>query len=164
MTKTGHLKNKKFRTALAYEIRWRGYLEFTHNRFISNLKLSSGDRILDVSCGTGLLAKKLTDRNIPFDTMVLNDVSAEMQRLARERFQNNSDITFTNYPAEEMGFPDDSFTSIFCLNAFHCYHNQRKAMSEFGRLLRPGGQALSAGLGPKRIIFCGKQHYFMVGR
>ncbi|HLR31377.1 MAG TPA: class I SAM-dependent methyltransferase [Fodinibius sp.] len=122
-----------------YETRWSGYLTHSHQKFLRELSVASGEVILDLSCGTGLLAQHIVDRGYAFQKLVLNDISAEMQQYARDRLATRNDMDFTSFPADSIDFPADTFDKVFCLNAFHNYANQPQVLNECYRSLKPGG-------------------------
>lgn len=128
------------RRADAYENRWKRYLEHTHHAFLARLETSPDDIILDLSCGTGLLARQMIDRGYRFGRMVLNDISDRMLASARRRLGDNPAIGFTAHEASDLPFDGGSFTKILCLNAFHHYRDKQAAAAECRRVLRPGGQ------------------------
>lgn len=124
-----------------YENRWRLYLSHTHEVFLSQFSSDKDDILLDLSCGTGLLASQLIDRGFTFDRIVLNDLSEEMLSIARQRLEGKSKkISFSNHTASALPFPSRSFTKIICLNSFHHYPDQSSAVRECHRLLKPGGK------------------------
>ena len=123
----------------AYEARWSTYLAHTHRMFLAKVSIARRYVILDLSCVTGLLAKHIVGREDAFQKLVLNDISAEMQRYARDRLTAREDIAFTSFPAESISFPAAAFNKIFCLNAFHNYSNQSQVLDECYRSLKPGG-------------------------
>lgn len=128
------------RLAEGYEERWNDYLTHTHSAFLDEIETDSDDTILDLSCGTGLLAEQLINHSYPFKKLVLNDIASGMQQKAKERLVNREDITFTNFPAEKLDFETSSFTKLFCLNSFHNYNHQQKVLQECRRILQMGGQ------------------------
>lgn len=127
------------RRAENYEERWQKYLDQTHDFFLDHIQTGKDDILLDLSCGTGLLAHQLRERNMPFQKMALNDPSDKMLAIARERLGGDSRISFSQYPAHLLDYKDQSFTRVFCLNAFHFYHHQKEVLKEIKRILRPGG-------------------------
>lgn len=129
------------RLAENYENRWRQYLSHTHEIFLSKLSPDKHDILLDLSCGTGLLASQLLDKGFTFDRLVLNDLSEEMLSIARQRLEKKSKkIRFSNHSVSSLPFESQSFTKILCLNSFHHYPDQSSAIRECRRLLKPGGQ------------------------
>lgn len=128
--------------AREYEQRWKGYLKNTHNKLLEALipDLEPDDRILDVSCGTGLLAKELLEQNAPFRELVLNDISPRMLGIAQARLPTDFRLSYTSYPAEELQFDQNRFTKVICLNAFHNYHRPSVAARRFKDVLTPDGR------------------------
>jgi len=125
-----------------YERRWRGYLDHTHQMLLGVLlnDLQENDSILDVSCGTGLLASQLIEKRASFQELVLNDISPRMLGIARNRLPNDPRISFTAWPAEDLQFEGNRFTKIICLNAFHNYEKPSLVLKKFKQLLTPNGK------------------------
>ena len=128
------------KTAAAYEDRWGNYLDHTHRRFLESIEIEPNDTILDLSCGTGLLAKHIIERGDSFQQLVLNDVAVDMQDHGRKRFKNRTDVSFTSFSAEAIDQPANHFDKIFSLSAFHNYPQQNKVLAQCHRILKPGGQ------------------------
>lgn len=122
-----------------YEQRWASYLQHTHNAFLKHLNFSETDRVLDLSCGTGLLACEIREQGKGFDQLILNDPSSNMLDIARNRLSNHGNIDFSNAPAHRLPFEDHSFNRVLSLNAFHNYEHQLQVISEISRVLQPGG-------------------------
>ena len=53
-------------------------------RILDNAKVTTGSRVLDIACGTGVLIGDYLRRNVESVTAV--DISPEMIRIAREKF------------------------------------------------------------------------------
>lgn len=122
-----------------YESMYSSYLQHTHFKLLSKLNLLPADRVLDISCGTGLLIKMMIDKKIVCSEWVLNDPAADMLAKAKEQLKDHANITFTNYYAEDLDFPDQFFDKIICLNSFHYYTGQTLVLKNLYRLLKPGG-------------------------
>lgn len=137
MSDTARSYNKN---AADYERRWAAYLEHTHSRFIERLNFSETDYLLDLSCGTGLLAGKLLENEKRFGQLTLNDPAEKMLNIARSRFSSHPRIRFSGAAAHELPFRDNSFDLILSLSAFHNYRYQHTVIAEIGRLLKPGGR------------------------
>ncbi len=122
-----------------YECRWQKYLVHTHKKLLAELESEEGDYILDISAGTGLFAKYALEEGKKFSKLVLNDVSSEMLEIAKKRFSEHPQVVFSSSPAESLNLKSKSFDSVICLNAFHHYEHQERALSEICRVLKPGG-------------------------
>lgn len=127
-------------SAAKYEERWANYLDHTHQRFLAEIEIQANDHMLDLSCGTGLLAKYIIERGGYFQQLVLNDVAAEMRAYARQRFEERADVSFTSFSAEVIEQPNNYFDKIFSLSAFHNYPQQKQVLAECHRVLKPGGR------------------------
>ena len=98
------VEEKEGISAKDYEQKWSGYLRNTHDKLLGLLysEADEDDRILDVSCGTGMLARLVLERNLPFKEYVLNDISPRMLETARGRLPEDRRISFSSYAAEKL--------------------------------------------------------------
>lgn len=128
------------RQAASYEAKWKNYLARTHEAFLRRITTTADDTILDVSGGTGLLAKMLVDGNYAFKYLAVNDPSEKMLAIARDRLSDKERISFSNYQAEEISVKPNQFDRIFCLNSFHYYTNQPEVLERLNIMLKPGGR------------------------
>lgn len=127
------------KNARNYEQKWSSYLDHTHSVLLTDFESDAGFEILDISAGTGLFAEHLIEAGHDFSTLTLNDVSAGMLKLAKQRLDDRNDIKFSCVYAEELSFEDSSFDIVISMNAFHNYAEQGKALKQIERVLKPGG-------------------------
>lgn len=109
--------------------------------------LHSGDRVLDVACGTGVLAREALERVGPSGSVVGLDISAPMLALA-ERLQPR--IHWHRGAAEALDFPDGSFDAVLCQFGLMFFTDKIGALRQMWRVLAPGGRlavAVWSGLG-----------------
>ena len=101
--------------------------------------------VLDVATGTGRVPLIMA-RYAQFAGHVIGlDASRRMLRVARkkvsaERFE--AFISLTRGDAHDLPFPDNSFDVVTCLEALEFLSDQRAALAEMIRVLRPGGLLL----------------------
>lgn len=120
-----------------YEKKWEGYLKNTHQKLWPVLEIQEGDSVLDVSAGTGLLAQQILEE-FSIQKLILNDISSEMQSLAKSRLAEYENIEYTSSSAEALDFEPGSFDHIISLNAYHNYPRQNEFLVKVFEWLKPG--------------------------
>lgn len=101
----------------------------------------SGDRVLDVGCGTGEDACYLTSRGVRVWAI---DASAEMVRAARARGVNARIMG-----VEAMNAPSPLFDgAVSNFGVLNCVSDLPGAALNIGRAIRPGGRLIICLMGP----------------
>ncbi len=90
-------------------------------------------RILDLGCGTGISTRQLAT----LGTVIGCDPDSIMLRSAR-RYPKTAHETYKLGSAEKLPFPDSTFDAVTAFASFHWFNN-RKALAEIKRVLKPGG-------------------------
>lgn len=111
--------------SLGQDPRWR-------RAMVAGLELRAGERLLDVACGTGSVARLATGRGCE---VVALDQSAAM--LAQARATGLSSVRAT---AERLPFPDASFDALTFTYLLRYVADPAACMRELARALRPGGR------------------------
>lgn len=96
-------------------------------------------KILDVGCGAGQEMLPFVERTDAFCVGI--DVAEEFGQIGREFFQKQSyenRVSFVRSRGESLPFAEDSFDVVLCRVALP-YMNNRQAISEISKVLRPGG-------------------------
>jgi len=127
-------------TALVQHLAYRP----AHDAVLSELRRSTLERVLDVGCGTGLLATRI-QREIRPGATVGCDFSRGM---LREAARNRHGLPWVRGNALQLPFCDASFDTLVSTEAFHWFPDQAAALGEFHRVLRPGGRLLLALVSP----------------
>lgn len=115
-----------------------------------------GGRVLEVGVGTGISLPQYAPHVRIFGT----DISEQMLNKARRRVE---ELKLKNVEglavmdAENLEFADDSFDVVMAQYVVTAVPNPEKAMDEFARVLRPGGELIiltrvSADAGMRRFI------------
>jgi len=95
--------------------------------------------VLEIAVGTG--------RNLPFYPpgvrLTAIEFSPSMLAIARQRAQEQGfDVDLREGDAQALEFPDRSFDSVVCTLALCSIPDDRQAVAEARRVLRPGGRFL----------------------
>ena len=72
------------------------------NEILDVEKISSGNSVLDIACGTGVMIDYYIERNVSKVTGV--DISSKMIEIARNKFKKYAFIDFLCEDAEEFNF------------------------------------------------------------
>ncbi len=99
--------------------------------------VGSGDRVLDVACGTGVLARAASERVGPTGSVVGVDINADMLSVARTRAPH---VTWTEGPAEALPFPEGAFDVVVSQFGLMFFDDRGAAVREMARVLRPDGR------------------------
>jgi ubiquinone/menaquinone biosynthesis C-methylase UbiE len=124
-----------------YDRRFAAYSDATLSaamHALDGLIRPSDRHLLDVACGTGLLAVKVATA---FPSLAITgvDLSAPMLRQAQRRLPDPRFVWRVGR-AESLPVPDASVDLLTCTNAFHLVRDQARAAAEFRRVLAPGGR------------------------
>lgn len=104
-----------------------------------------GGRLLDVGGGAGQLAVLLAEHLHAAVTVL--DPTPEMLAHVPAHGQ----VTAVEGVAEKMPFEDSAFDAVVVSDAFHHFRDQRGAVREFNRVVRPEGAVLVLELDPSGI-------------
>ena len=115
--------------------------------------LRPGDRVLDVACGTGIVARLAAERVGATGTVAGIDFNPGMLEVARSVTPAGSPIEWYESSVEEMLLPDGAFDVVACSLGFQFFPDRLAALREMRRVLRPGGRLVFNALGPTPRIF-----------
>jgi ubiquinone/menaquinone biosynthesis C-methylase UbiE len=97
--------------------------------------VGAGTRLLDAACGPGALAATAAARGaVPVGL----DLAPGMVALARER---HPELRFLEGDVERLPFADGAFDAVVAGFLIHHLPDPERAVSEFARVLAPGGRA-----------------------
>jgi ubiquinone/menaquinone biosynthesis C-methylase UbiE len=131
--------------APAYEDLWRAQTAAAQIALLAAVPPAPGERVLDVACGTGLVAFAAA-RAVGADGRVLGiDLSGRMVDAARQRAAARqevptADLSFARMDAEALDLPDAGFDVALCALGLMYLPEPERALREMRRVLRPGGR------------------------
>lgn len=103
---------------------------------IKTADIKSGQRVIDVACGTGALAIATYEHTGPEGSVVGVDINEGMLNVARSK---TSSVEWVNAPAEALPFSDNSCDCVVSQYGLMYFENQTGAIREMMRVLKPGG-------------------------
>lgn len=106
---------------------------------VNQAGLRPGERVLDVACGTGTIARLAAERVGTAGRVSALDVNAAMLMVARS-LPAVSPIKWYETSAESVPLPDESFDVVFCGLGLQFFADKMAALREMRRVLKPGGR------------------------
>jgi ubiquinone/menaquinone biosynthesis C-methylase UbiE len=114
-----------------------------HRGLFDALRLTGGERVLDVGCGTGRLTRDIARRLDPTAgaQVVGLDAATRMLEVARRKTVALPHLRFDAAIAEELPYEDGSFDRFVSTFFFHHVNAElkRATLRELARVLRPKG-------------------------
>jgi ubiquinone/menaquinone biosynthesis C-methylase UbiE len=96
-------------------------------------------RVLDIAAGTGLSAEAALFAVGPTGHVTAADVSPAMAEKARERLSEACNASVLAEDAQALSFSDETFDAVACNLGLMFFPEPVRGLSEFRRVLRPGG-------------------------
>jgi ubiquinone/menaquinone biosynthesis C-methylase UbiE len=115
--------------------------------------LKPGERVLDVGCGTGVVARLAAEQVGPSGRVAGVDINPGMLAVARSVSPGATDIEWREASAEEIPYPDGTFDVVLCQLSLQFVPDRPKALAEMHRVLVPGGRVLLNLPGPADPLF-----------
>src|SRR5262245_24148671 len=105
--------------------------------------LQHGERVLDVACGTGIVARLAAGQVGTTGEVTGLDLNAGMLRVARSLpAPPGASVTWVEGSALAMPLPDASFDVVLCQQGFQFFPDRAASLQEVKRVLVTGGRAL----------------------
>jgi len=108
---------------------------------VESAALQPGERVLDLACGTGVVARLTASVVGPTGAVTGADLNAGMLAVARSLPPpSGATIAWIEGSASALPLPDGSFDVILCQQGFQFFPDKPAALREMRRLLGPGGR------------------------
>lgn len=103
--------------------------------------IQPGQRVLDVACGTGVLARAAADRAGAGGSVTGLDINEGMLAVAAQKAPH---IDWRQGQAEALPFVDGTFDAVVSQFGLMFFDDRAAAIREMRRVLRPGGRLVMA--------------------
>jgi ubiquinone/menaquinone biosynthesis C-methylase UbiE len=104
---------------------------------VDAVRIVPGDRVLDVACGTGVVARAAAERVGPTGAVVGLDLNEGMLAVARRKAPR---LDWRQGHAEALPFEAAAFDAVTSQFALMFFEDRPAALAEMLRVLRPGGR------------------------
>lgn len=131
------------------------YSRLLSGQLVGLASVRSGQRVLDVGCGTGALTGELVARLGPAAVAAV-DPSESFVAATRKRYPG---VDVRRAPAEQLPFPNDAFDGVLAQLVVHFMKDPVAGLAEMGRVTRRDGVVAACvwdhagGEGPLRFFW-----------
>jgi len=128
-------------TPEAYDAYLAPLLGLWTDELVEMAALKVGERVLDVACGTGVVARRAAQAVGDSGKVVGLDIDRDMLRVATSTSAHiHPKIEWREADAISIPFPDHSFEVAFCQHGLQFFPDKAAALKEIRRVLTPPGR------------------------
>ncbi len=106
-------------------------------RILNNARLTSGQSVLDVACGTGVMFDYYLERGAGSITGI--DIAPKMAEIAKKKYKDNCKVSVVCGDVLDAEF-ELKFDLIVVYNAFPHFPRPEELIRRLASLLKPGGR------------------------
>lgn len=104
--------------------------------------LQASERVIDIACGTGVIARAAADQVGAAGTVVGVDAAADMLEVARATPARGAPIQWHEADAASLPFSDELYDVAFCQMGLMFMQDRPGALTEMYRVLAPSGRVV----------------------
>jgi len=123
------------------------------NDLIEIAAIRPGERVLDVACGTGIMARLASQAVGAAGIVAGLDINPGMLAVARSMTPPGTTIDWHESGAETMPLADASFDAVLCQMGLQFMADKHAALREMRRVSTPGGRLILNVPGPTPKLF-----------
>lgn len=141
-----------------------GYNTAFRQKIIKLANIKTGQKILDVGCGTGTVLREIRDK-YPDTDLTGIDPDHEVIEIARSKSPKENKIKFIQGYVQTLPFPDNSFDTVISSLTFHHLKlpDKKLALAEIRRVLKKSGSLALADHWPKEGNIADAINYWVAG-
>jgi ubiquinone/menaquinone biosynthesis C-methylase UbiE len=108
---------------------------------IDRATLQPGERVLDIACGTGVVARHVAQQIGDSGSITGIDLNEGMLEMARAQAEKlGAKVEWRQGDAGALPFDDSSFNVVLCQQGLQFFPDKPAALREMHRVLMPGGR------------------------
>jgi len=107
---------------------------------LDRVHLQPGDHVLDVACGTGVVARQAARRVGDLGRVVGVELNPGMLEVARQVSAYHEPVEYLEGDAGALPVPDAAFDAAVCQHAIMFFPDREASVREMHRALKPGGR------------------------
>jgi ubiquinone/menaquinone biosynthesis C-methylase UbiE len=106
---------------------------------VDRAQLRAGEEVLDVACGTGVVAR-LATKKVASGHVTGLDLNPGMLAVARGVLSEGQPVNWIEGSALDLPFPSGRFNAVLCQLGLQFFPDQPKALREMRRVVRESGR------------------------
>jgi ubiquinone/menaquinone biosynthesis C-methylase UbiE len=114
------------------------------SQLVPTFNLRSGQSILDVGTGTGILIPFLLKAVGPTGHVTAVDYAEKMVEICNLKYAGVSNVCVAVQRVENLDLPSESFDAVTCFGLFPHLEDKEAALAQLNRVLKPGGKLIIA--------------------
>jgi ubiquinone/menaquinone biosynthesis C-methylase UbiE len=141
------------RLAEDYNDNWAyspGFIEWMTGQILDRLAVSSGDRVADIGCGTGLYSTALAEH--AGQVLCIDPSAGMLEQLPKNNALVPVQASAESIASGDVRLPCHRLEAILVKEAIHHVHDRSAVLGGLARILAPGGRLLVVML-PTRIEY-----------
>lgn len=145
-----------------YENSWQKQLKPAHDLLMEVSNIQSGENILDIAAGTGLITFRMADKVGTTGKILATDISDEMVKIGAQLTHSKklTNVSFERMDAENLTCTDNTFNLVTCALGLMYFPEPGVSLAEMFRVLKHGGRAVVAVWGSRKK--CGWSEIFPI--
>lgn len=120
---------------------------------LTKAKLQEGEKVLDVACGTGIIARLAREEVGPKSDVEALDINPDMIKVAKSVTPSKKNIKWHVASAESIPIKNNSFDVVMCQMGLQFMDDKETALKEMHRVMNAAGRMLLSVPGPEAPLF-----------